>query len=243
MDVFCYILGCEDTHKGLVIDPAGEEERILKTALASGLTIESVVNTHGHPDHTCGNRKIAEQTGAKIYMHALDDRFFNTPQGQSMAMQMGFTPSPSADVHLEDGDIIPFGDRGLAVLHTPAGLVDGVYAAHYASAHGQARRKRQGCGDRQSPAQGGENPLACGLQVPHVAAHEKMESAAQGEGTCPRLVLLGLVLSPITEAKTHPAVAPIWRIWPAAQVADQGFEILVRQEVDAGASGVPGHTF
>lgn len=126
MDVFCYILGCEDTHKGLVIDPAGEEERILKTARASGLTIESVVNTHGHPDHTCGNRKIAEQTGAKIYMHALDDRFFNTPQGQSMAMQMGFTPSPSADVHLEDGDIIPFGDKGLAVLHTPGHSPGGI---------------------------------------------------------------------------------------------------------------------
>jgi glyoxylase-like metal-dependent hydrolase (beta-lactamase superfamily II) len=126
MDVFCYILGYQDTHKGLVIDPAGEEERILKTARGLGLTIESVVNTHGHPDHTCGNRKIAEQTGAKIYMHALDDRFFNTPQGQSMAVQMGFTPSPSADVLLNDGDIIPFGDKGLTVLHTPGHSPGGI---------------------------------------------------------------------------------------------------------------------
>jgi glyoxylase-like metal-dependent hydrolase (beta-lactamase superfamily II) len=126
MDVFCYILGCEDTHKGLVIDPAGEEERILETARALGITVESVVNTHGHPDHTCGNRKIAEQTGARIFMHALDDRFFNTPQGQSMAMQMGFTPSPSADVLLEDGDIISFGDKGLTVLHTPGHSPGGI---------------------------------------------------------------------------------------------------------------------
>lgn len=126
MDVFCYILGCEDTHKGLVIDPAGEEERILETARALGLTIESVVNTHGHPDHTCGNRKITEQTGAKIYMHALDDRFFNTPQGQSMAMQMGFTPSPSADVFLEDGDTIRFGNSKLTVLHTPGHSPGGI---------------------------------------------------------------------------------------------------------------------
>ncbi|MBW2021085.1 MAG: MBL fold metallo-hydrolase [Deltaproteobacteria bacterium] len=126
MDVFCYILGCEDTHKGLVIDPAGEEERILETALGWGLTIESVVNTHGHPDHTCGNRKIAEQTQAKIYMHALDDRFFNTPQGQSMAMQMGFTPSPPADVLLEDGDTVPFGYKELTVLHTPGHSPGGI---------------------------------------------------------------------------------------------------------------------
>lgn len=126
MDVFCYILGCEVTHKGLVIDPAGEEERILETTRAIGLTIESVVNTHGHPDHTCGNRKIAQQTGAKIYMHALDDRLFNTPQGQSMAMQMGFAPSPSADVLLEDGDTIPFGKSELAVFHTPGHSPGGI---------------------------------------------------------------------------------------------------------------------
>ena len=126
MDVFCYILGCEDTHKGLVIDPAGEEERILETAQSLGIIIESVVNTHGHPDHTCGNRKIAEQTGAKIYMHGLDDGFFNTPEGHTMAIQMGFTPSPSADVLLNDGDIIPFGDKGLAVLHTPGHSPGGI---------------------------------------------------------------------------------------------------------------------
>ena len=126
MDVFCYVLGCENTHKGLVIDPAGEEERILETALASGITIESVVNTHGHPDHTCGNRKIVEQTGAKIYMHALDDRFFNTPEGHSMAIQMGFAPSPSADVSVDDGDVIPFGDRELRVLHTPGHSPGGI---------------------------------------------------------------------------------------------------------------------
>jgi glyoxylase-like metal-dependent hydrolase (beta-lactamase superfamily II) len=119
MEVYCYVLGCEATHKGLVIDPAGDEERIMDAARDLGLTIESVVNTHGHPDHTCGNRKIVELTGAKVYMHALDDQLFNTPEGQSMASQMGFVPSPPADVVLEDGDSIPFGEKELAVLHTP----------------------------------------------------------------------------------------------------------------------------
>ena len=43
-----------------------------------------------------------------------------------MAMQMGFTPSPSADVLLEDGDIISFGDKGLTVLHTPGHSPGGI---------------------------------------------------------------------------------------------------------------------
>ncbi len=126
MDVFCYILGCEQTSKGLLIDPAGDEERILETAQSLGLTIESIVNTHGHPDHSCGNRKIKEQTGAKIFMHADDDRLFNATEGGSMAIQMGFSPSPPADVLVQDGDTIAVGQRELTVLHTPGHSPGGI---------------------------------------------------------------------------------------------------------------------
>jgi glyoxylase-like metal-dependent hydrolase (beta-lactamase superfamily II) len=126
MEVFCYILGCEDTHRGLLIDPAGDEDFILETADDLGLTIESVVNTHGHPDHTCGNRKIKDETGAKIYMHPSDDRMFNSPEGEVMARQWGFTPSPPADVLVKDGDTIPFGNQALTVIHTPGHSPGGI---------------------------------------------------------------------------------------------------------------------
>jgi glyoxylase-like metal-dependent hydrolase (beta-lactamase superfamily II) len=126
MEVFCYILGCEDTHQGVLIDPAGDEDHILETVQKLGLSIVAVVNTHGHPDHTCGNRKIMEQTGAKLYMHPLDDQLFNTPEGGSMAMQMGFTPSPPADVLVNDGDSIPFGKQALTVIHTPGHTPGGI---------------------------------------------------------------------------------------------------------------------
>ena len=126
MEVFCYILGCRETHKGLLIDPAGDEDLILETAQDLGLTIEAVVNTHGHPDHTCGNRRIKEATGAKIYMHASDDRIFNSPEGEAMALQWGFTPSPPADVLLQDGDTIPFGNHKLTVIHTPGHSPGGI---------------------------------------------------------------------------------------------------------------------
>ncbi len=126
MGVFCYILGCEETHKGVLIDPAGDEERILETARGLGFSIESIVNTHGHPDHTCGNGKIKELTGAKIYMHALDDRLFNTPEGETMATQMGFTPSPPADVLVNDAGTIPLGHKEITVLHTPGHSPGGI---------------------------------------------------------------------------------------------------------------------
>lgn len=126
MEVFCYILGCEDTHKGLLIDPAGDEDFILDTIRKLGLQVESIVNTHGHPDHTCGNQKIKNETGAKIYMHPSDDRIFNSPEGETMARQWGFTPSPPADVLVEDGDAIPFGNHALTVIHTPGHSPGGI---------------------------------------------------------------------------------------------------------------------
>ena len=59
-------------------------------------------------------------------MHALDDQVFNTPDGQSAARQMGLMASPRADVGLDDGDMIPFGQSSLKVLHTPGHSPGGV---------------------------------------------------------------------------------------------------------------------
>jgi len=126
MEVFCYLLACEATGKGLAIDPAGDENRIVETARRLGITVEAVVNTHGHPDHTCGNGRLVALTGAKIYMHAQDNQFFNTPQGQAMGRQMGFAPSPPADVEVTDGDTIPFGKETLTVIHTPGHTPGGI---------------------------------------------------------------------------------------------------------------------
>jgi len=44
----CYIVGCEETKEGMVIDPGGSEQIILEEIERLGLTIEYVINTHGH---------------------------------------------------------------------------------------------------------------------------------------------------------------------------------------------------
>ena len=87
MDVFCYIVACTNTKEALVIDPAGDEERIVDRLAQKGLTLKYIVNTHGHGDHTCGNAKVQELTGAKIIMHQLDEEMFNTPMGHQMAIK------------------------------------------------------------------------------------------------------------------------------------------------------------
>nr|HID58194.1 MBL fold metallo-hydrolase [Desulfobacterales bacterium] len=116
MDVFCYIIGCEITKRAILIDPAGDEEHVVNTAADLGYTIEAVVNTHGHPDHTCGNEQIVKLTRAKIMIHEADWQYLDA---YGVSLQWGFRSSPPADVLLRDGDIVEFGNERLTVLHTP----------------------------------------------------------------------------------------------------------------------------
>ena len=58
--VFAYLVGSESTGEALVIDPAGDQEMIVKTADKKKLKIKYIVNTHFHIDHIMGNRKMKE---------------------------------------------------------------------------------------------------------------------------------------------------------------------------------------
>ena len=68
----CFIVGCEETKMGAVIDPGAEVERILQRVTRAGLTVTHIINTHGHFDHVAGNRQLKAATGAELVIHALD---------------------------------------------------------------------------------------------------------------------------------------------------------------------------
>ncbi|MBU0491715.1 MAG: MBL fold metallo-hydrolase [Chloroflexi bacterium] len=118
----CYVVGDPETKKGIIIDPGGDAEQIMNAVQRAGLDIVAIVDTHGHFDHVMANEVVQELTGAPIAIHPADAPMLTDPKkGFGMfAMFFGNLPGgPPAEVLLNDGDEVRFGNQALKVVHTP----------------------------------------------------------------------------------------------------------------------------
>ncbi len=119
----CYVVWCTNTGEAIVIDPGfdREEERdkVLSVVKNNGLKVKFIVDTHGHPDHTCGNGVIKKATSAHILIHRLDANMLSKV-GKRLTGLFGIhVNSPVADGFLEENNNVRFGEVVLRVLHTP----------------------------------------------------------------------------------------------------------------------------
>ncbi len=121
----CYIVGCPETRRGVVIDPGGQGGRIVRQIERSALDIEYVLLTHAHFDHIGGVAHVVDATGAKLAIHPNERPLLEARGGASM---WGLTveASPPPDVELADGQITEVGTLALEVLFTPGHSPGGV---------------------------------------------------------------------------------------------------------------------
>ncbi|MBN1255183.1 MAG: MBL fold metallo-hydrolase [Deltaproteobacteria bacterium] len=130
LQVNCYIVGCERTKQAAVIDPGGDVDQILMALAKDELRLVYIINTHGHFDHTGGNKALKDATGAELLIHRADAPDITHQAASAAAMGLrGLEDSPPPDRLLEDGDIITVGDISLKVLHTPGHSSGGISLA------------------------------------------------------------------------------------------------------------------
>ncbi len=122
----CYILGCEETAAAVVIDPGDDVDKILLALAESKLTVNYIINTHGHFDHVGGNRQLKEATGADILIHAGDAPMLGHLKEAAASFGLSSDSSPAPDRLLEDGDSLSFGKITLQVLYTPGHSPGGI---------------------------------------------------------------------------------------------------------------------
>lgn len=114
----CYLVACDQTKEGAVIDPGGDPGRILAEVKRLGLTVKYVLNTHAHFDHTDANGAIVKATSAPLALHSLDKPLLEAAGGAAF-FGLDALPSPAPSLDLHDGDVLHLGTLSFEVLHTP----------------------------------------------------------------------------------------------------------------------------
>ena len=118
LETNCYLVGCEQTHLGAVIDPGGDAGDILAAIQRDGLTIQYVLLTHAHFDHIGAAKEIVEATRAPLALHPDDLPILHARGGAAMfGVWMQSCPEPT--LSLAEGQVIELGTVQLHVLHTP----------------------------------------------------------------------------------------------------------------------------
>lgn len=117
----CSIVWCDETMKGIVIDPGGDEKQLASLINELGVEVEKLVLTHGHLDHVGGTQPLAGLLGGTrvVGPHKADDFWLQGLENQSQMFGFPLTKAFSPDEWLDEGDSIEFGNQSLDVIHTP----------------------------------------------------------------------------------------------------------------------------
>lgn len=126
LEVNCYVVADAETKEGMVVDPGDNADEILDFIKKNGIAVRYVVNTHCHFDHSGGNKRLKDETGAQFMIHELEQQVLERMEDSAKLWGFFVEPSPKPDKLLKDGDIISLGSVEIEVLHTPGHSPGGI---------------------------------------------------------------------------------------------------------------------
>ena len=132
-----FVLGCEDTLEGVIVDPGDDVDQLLDAALHHKLSIVHILLTHAHLDHVTGVAAAKRALGVPVWLHRDDNFLYErvVDQGQMFGLRVERQPaidcfydlSTEPEAGGEGG--LRFGRYGVRVLHTPGHCPGGVCLA------------------------------------------------------------------------------------------------------------------
>jgi len=124
-----FVLGCEETREGVVIDPGDDVELLLEAVTKHRLSIRFILLTHAHMDHITGVGRAKEALGAPIGLHRDDHFLYEAVVQQGLAFGFHVDPQPPVDFFYDGSEPWRFGRYGVWVHHTPGHCPGGVCLA------------------------------------------------------------------------------------------------------------------
>lgn len=114
----CYFLYREGETGVIFVDPAEQGKYLYDKLTEHGFHIEAILLTHGHFDHIMGCKELRDLSGAKVYAMAEEKVLLQDPY-VNISSQWSRKYTMEADVYLQDGQELCFGDKKCKVIATP----------------------------------------------------------------------------------------------------------------------------
>jgi hydroxyacylglutathione hydrolase len=124
-----FVLGCEATREGVVIDPGDDVDLLLAAVEQHALRVTAILLTHAHLDHVTGVARAKEVLKVPVWLHQADNFLYEAVQQQGMAFGFRVDPQPPIDRFYDAGQTVPFGEYEISVHHTPGHCPGGVALA------------------------------------------------------------------------------------------------------------------
>jgi hydroxyacylglutathione hydrolase len=115
----CTILGDEETHEAIVVDPGDDIPRILALLARHSLTVKQIVVTHAHIDHIACAQDLKRITGAPILYNQNDLPLVAMMGDQATWLGVDTPDVKPPDDNLVHGYAIQFGAVKGEIIHTP----------------------------------------------------------------------------------------------------------------------------
>ena len=124
-----FVLGCEATREGVVIDPGDEVDLLLAAVEQHALKIQAILLTHAHLDHVTGVARAKEVLQVPVWLHEADNVLYKAVVQQGLMFGFRVDPQPPVDHFYAPGQKLRFGEYEISVHHTPGHCAGGVALA------------------------------------------------------------------------------------------------------------------
>lgn len=115
----CYIVQDEETKETMVIDPAGDVDKIIEMLDILQAKLKYIYLTHCHGDHIGGVQELKQKYGGKIVAHRnAAENLLDHNVNLTSYIGMGEI-SIEVDSRVDDEDLIHLGELEFRVIHTP----------------------------------------------------------------------------------------------------------------------------
>lgn len=121
-----YLIIDDESRRAAAVDPGMGSEPVLGYLERQGLTLDYIIDTHGHVDHIFNNAYFKKSTQAKLLIHPEDVFLLEKLVANALLWGMRATASPPPDELLEDGQMLLLGNLSFKVIHTPGHSPGGV---------------------------------------------------------------------------------------------------------------------